>query len=362
MTINLTINIGCQQPLVIEKVLNLLTTESFHVNGGDGVTEPHVTKSSEKEPLVRRLRQEIDKASLACSSSTTINRRTAVNALEKFFNERLEGGKHITIGTLNADHIKGFERWHVEKRLTANYCACNMRNLRALLNRIGGMERQEHVRLLFKDVRTKKTQARTKKAVSEETIVRLASLETEADSFEETAKDLFLFCLMSRGMPLIDALYLKKSQLKDGRIIYNRHKTQNMARPEATPGVMRIIEKYSSGDSDYLLPFLTSTDPVDSERQYRNFLQKYNRTLTKLSKRIAPDCKLTSYTPRHSWASIAHKLGISDNDISQALAHTNTSTTQEYLKSICDEKIDEDNRRVLEFLGRMGKNCVNGDK
>lgn len=355
MIINLTIDFGCQQPIIIEKLLNLLSMGSIHLIDCETTTESCVCKASEKEPLIGRLRKEIDKASLACSSSTTINRKTAVNALEKFFNERLDGGGHITIDTLTPDYIKGFERWHTEKRLTANYCACNMRNLRALLNRIGGTEMQNHIRRLFKDVRTKKTQAQTKKAVNEETIIKLANLETRAGSFEETTKDIFLFCLMNRGMPLIDAVYLKKNQLKDGRIIYNRHKTQSMARPEAIPEVMRIIEKYSSKDSDYLLPFLTSKDPMETERQYRKFLQKYNRTLKKLAKQIEPDCKLTSYTPRHSWASIAHKLGISDNDISQALAHTNTLTTQEYLKSICDEKIDEDNRKVIEFLSQTNK-------
>lgn len=328
MTIKLTFNIGVHMPTFFRK-----------------------TVSTGKESLIGRLRREIETARLACSNSTTVNRKTAVNALERFFNERLDGGKDITIDTLTPDHIRGFERWHAEKRLTVNYSACNMRNLRTLLNRIVGTEGHGRVKELFKDVRTRKSQAQTKKAVDEETIKKLANMEVKIGSFEEKAKDLFLFCLMNRGMPLIDALYLKKSQLRDGRINYYRHKTQTMARPEALPEVMCIIEKYATEESSYLLPFLTSDDPLETEKQYHYFLQKYNRTLRKLAKRISTDCKLTSYTPRHTWASIAHQLGISDNDISQALAHTNTQTTQEYLKNICDEKIDGDNRLVLEKAG-----------
>lgn len=350
MTISLSLNIGLQRPAILRKVFG---TRFRDVMRG---TRTSGTATAVGEPLIGRLRREIGEASLACSTSTTTNRKTAVNALERFLNEKLDGGRHITVDTLTPDHIRGFERWHSERRLTANYCACNMRNLRALLNRIGGAERQDRVRQLFRNVRTKKTSARTKKAVSEDTILKLARLDMREGSFEELARDVFLFCLMNRGMPLIDAAYLKKSQLRDGRIVYNRHKTQCTARPEAIPEVMRIIDRYSPRDSEYLLPFLSSGDPAETERQYRNFLQRYNRTLMKLAKRIGPDCRLTSYTPRHSWASIAHKLGISDNEISQALAHTNTATTQEYLNSICDEKIDEDNKKVLGFLSRMGGN------
>lgn len=302
-------------------------------------------------PLIERLRREINEASLACSSSTTTNRNTAVNALERFFDEKLGGGSRITARTLTADHLKGFELWHVERHLTANYCSCNMSNLRALLNRMeketGGRER---VRQLFRNVRTRRMPAQAKKAESREHIRKFAELETTAGSSMELSKDVFLLSVMLQGMPPIDLAFLTRRQLKDGRIVYNRHKTQCIARPEVTAEAMRIIEKYSRGNSRYLLPIITSDDPKTAEHQYRQFRQRHNRNLRKLASRIAPDCKLTSYTPRHTWASTAHMLGISDNEISQALAHTNTTTTQEYLSSICDEALDRNGRMVSEFL------------
>ena len=310
--------------------------------------------STERVPLIERLRREISEASLACSSSTTTNRNTAVNALERFFSEKLGGGSRITAGTLTEDHIRGFELWHAEKHLTANYCACNMSNLRSLLNRMGEEAGgRERIRQLFRNVRTRRTAAQSKKAESRDNIRSLVGLETAEGSPMDLSRDVFLLCMMLQGMPPIDLVFLKKKQLRDGRIVYNRHKTQCIARPKVTPEAMRIIEKYSHNGSDYLLPIITSDDPRTAERQYRNFLQRHNRCLREMAGRIGNGCRLTSYTPRHTWASTAHMLGISDNEISQALAHTNTATTQEYLSSICDEKLDRNSIIVSDFL--LGK-------
>lgn len=336
---------GLHQLSDLKNIINFLT------RGNVSNTTIAGSPSAGRLPLTERLRREINEASLACSSSTTTNRNTAVNALERFFSEKLGGGSSITADTLTEDHIKGFELWHAEKHLTANYCSCNMSNLRALLNRMeeeaGGRER---ISQLFRNVRTRRTPAQSKKAESRENIRSFAGLETEEGSSMDLSKDVFLLCMMLQGMPPIDLAFLKKKQLRDGRIVYNRHKTQCIARPKVMPEAMRIIEKYSHTDSDYMLPIITSDDPGTAERQYRNFLQRHNRNLNEMARRIGNNCKLTSYTPRHTWASTAHMLGISDNEISQALAHTNTATTQEYLSSICDEKLDMNSIIVSDFL------------
>ena len=302
------------------------------------------------KPLITQLREEIEKAELTCSKSTTVNRQTAVNNLEKFFKENPAFGRSITLQTLSPDHIKAFERWHFDNNLSQSYSACNMRNLRALINRMVGKERSGWCHELFADVRTKNAEPKKVKAVDREVIQKLRDLELSVDSFEYKARDYFMLCLLTQGMPFIDLAHLKKEQISEGRIFYYRHKTRCLATPLILPEAEEILRRNQADDSSYLLPILTTNNPKQIELQYKGFLQKYNRALNKLAKMIGPEVKLSSYVARHTWASIAHEIGISDNVISQALAHKDTSTTKAYMKRICDNKLDQACNEVWSYI------------
>ena len=159
-----------------------------------------------------------------------------------------------------------------------------------------------------------------------------------------------MLCLLTQGMPFIDLAHLKKEQISEGRIFYYRHKTRCLATPLILPEAEEILRRNQADDSSYLLPILTTNNPKQIELQYKGFLQKYNRALNKLAKMIGPEVKLSSYVARHTWASIAHEIGISDNVISQALAHKDTSTTKAYMKRICDNKLDQACNEVWSYI------------
>ena len=153
------------------------------------------------------------------------------------------------------------------------------------------------------------------------------------------------------GIPLIDAIHLKKNQYRDGQIIYYRHKTHRQVKIKVVPKLKQIIDRLSCNDSTYLLPILTSEDKYVAELQYKRFLQNYNRTLAMISKDLEMESHLTSYTPRHTWASIAFENGISVNVISQALGHTNIRTTMNYIRELSGEQLNEANLIVIQRLG-----------
>lgn len=55
----------------------------------------------------------------------------------------------------------------------------------------------------------------------------------------------------------------------------------------------------------------------------------------------------TTYTIRHSWATIAKFMGISTEVISEGLGHNSLKTTQIYLKSFTNQILDEANEMVV---------------
>lgn len=301
--------------------------------------------------LIELLRKKVEAARALCSVKTSINRTTAINTLERFFIEELQGGQDITLHNLSNSHIKSFERWHREKGYSRNYSACNMRNLRAVIN----MSSNRNIcKELFVNIRTSNTETR-KRAVEREVMLKLNSMKLQPNSTEELVRDITIFQFRAMGMPLIDLAFARKTQLKDGHLTYRRHKTNCQTSVLITDAMAEILNRLSPKDTQYLFPIITTEEPREAAQQYKRFLQKTNRTLEKISAKSGHNVRITSYTPRHTWASLAHEAGENINYISQALAHTNIQTTRSYINNISSDIIDGLSRRVQDFLNAT--NC-----
>ena len=73
--------------------------------------------------------------------------------------------------------------------------------------------------------------------------------------------------------------------------------------------------------------------------------------MSKIVKRIDPIIPdISTYFSRHTWATIAYEIGIPIDVVSQALGHSmGNRTTLIYVKPN-QEKVDEANRRVIDYL------------
>ena len=292
------------------------------------------------ETLVSRLRQEVSDTQNQCKPSTHKNRITAVNTFERFLNEH----GPIALDDLTPDHIKTFERWASDNAMAPGYVSLQMRALRALFNRINGRGNE-----LFKHVRTANCQTE-KKAVSQEVVRQIKELELPDGSKISRYRYVFLFCFFAMGIPLIDAVMLRKSQLKDGYITYQRQKTKRQVRIKIGPDLEQLLKRLTPKDSPYLLPILTSTDSIQVRKEYKRFYQRYMRGLKRISAMIGGDHHLTSYTPRHSWASIAYQKGVNINVIARALGHANANITLIYIKEISDPQLENANQIVMQAI------------
>lgn len=300
---------------------------------------PRQVETSEEPSLMDMLYHEVERQKMLVSKSTSDNQKTAVNAFREYLN-----GSSLRLTDLEADHIKGFSVWLLRHGKKQNTAACYLRSLRSLLNRFGDYGQ------LFKGVRT--SNAKTdKRSVNEEVILKLASLPLKDREYEAFARDMFLFCFYAMGMPFVDLAYLKKSQIRDGHIEYYRHKTRQRVRVALNPICRKIICKYSKEGSPFLFPILKE----QTDKDYRYALGRYNRALRRLSNLLRLDRPLTSYIPRHSWATIAYKGGVELSAISKVLGHTNSNTTLSYIRELDDSYVDHANEIVLQIMNQKGK-------
>ena len=293
--------------------------------------------------IVKQLREEIALTRSLCRESTHKNKVTAVNVFERFLTETQQHTT-VTIKTVTPDHFKAFECWLLKHGYSPNYAALHMRCLRALINRINGNGSQ-----LFSNVRTSNCQT-MKRAVNAYTIKQLNNMKLPFGSAIAQARDIFLFCFYCMGIPLIDAVMLKKNQVMDRCISYRRQKTGRLVNIPISQELSQLIQRLSISSSIYLLPILTSENKTETYHQYKRFYQRYRRNLLKLDKLLKDDVHLTSYTARHTWASIVYQHGGNINAISRALGHTNTNTTYSYIRDINDSELATTNEIALKAI------------
>lgn len=272
-------------------------------------------------------------------------------ALHSF--QRFSGGRDVPLPmneVFTHERLKAYEEWLlVQQRLELNTVSGYMRSLRAVYNRWLPPGTAGHDPKMFDNVYTKVV-SRTKRALGKDQMEWLMDADSSCLSHEQQAVlAYFLLMFMLRGMPFIDLAHLRKSNIRNGELIYHRHKTRKQLSMEIPPYALRLIEQYCTPDSDYLFPILRKDlhGGWEEYQCYQEALRRYNRLLKQVVMRFLPGVRVSSYTARHTWATLAYHMGIPVGAISQSLGHSSIRVTEVYLKPFENKQLDETNRQVL---------------
>ena len=195
-----------------------------------------------------------------------------------------------------------------------------------------------------------------KRAITKDEIQQIIDLEVPTSSnthYLQFAKDIFLFTYYSAGINFRDIATLKHHNITNGRLNYVRHKTGKKISCKLLPKAQNIMEKYSSpfyDENDYLFPILNANVHKTELQQFNRIhkaLAKVNKQLKKIGTLAGIATPLTTYTARHSYATVLKRSGVNIALISESLGHSELSTTQIYLDSFENEQIDEAMQNLL---------------
>lgn len=234
--------------------------------------------------------------------------------------------------------IADYNVFLIRRSIVRNSISFYMRILRAVYNKAVRQHLAQPAHL-FQDVYTGIDHTR-KRAVPESVIIQLYKLDLPEKSSLALARDLFIFSYGTRGMAFVDMAYLRQSDIRDGMISYARHKTGQRLTVKIEPSIQQIIDCYASDNSPYIFPVLSSVESQKAYKQYQTAINTQNRLLCQLSKRLSMECKLTSYTSRHSWATAARNHNVPISVISAGMGHASERTTQIYLTMLENSAID----------------------
>lgn len=325
------------------KIVEQLENKGQPFSTNDIVQEYH-TLSSDKSTVFEYIKVQIERLKNARKDRTSETYRQMLLSFMKFRN-----GDDLFFDMIDENLICQYESFMRMSNLCRNTTSFYLRVLRSVYNRAveDGLTKQNTP---FKRVYTGVDKT-SKRAISLKEIKRIKDLDLSATPILDFVRDIFLFSFYMRGMSFIDIAYLKKKDLSNGFVVYNRRKTGQQMIVKWEKSMDDIVIKHPNEQSTFLLPIIIREDGTERKQYLNNMLlmNKYLKRIAELAKISIP---LTMYVARHSWASIAQSKNTPIKAISLGMGHDNEETTRIYLASIQTNVIDNANNKILNLLNK----------
>ncbi|OKZ27934.1 MAG: recombinase [Bacteroides finegoldii] len=303
----------------VEMLLVILDDNQKLKGMSDKALKEYILKSIKNESTCKTFVSYIDEFIATKSKENTIVLYKATK------NKILAYDPTCTFETMTRKWLESFNKWLKDTGIKTNSISIHLRNIRAVFNH--AIDNEETELYPFRKFTIEREETRKRSLKPEQLI---------------TLRDLDLFNL---------------KQIVDGRIEYKREKTGKLYSIKVEPEAIEILNRYKGNK------FLLNTLEVN-DYNYRKYMAAMNRGLQKLGKferkglggkkiRDILFPGITSYWARHTWATIAHKIGISKDVISLALGHEfGCKTTGIYIDYDL-EQIDKANRKVIDYINSL---------
>lgn len=282
----------------------------------------------------------------------------ALTSFQKFITTKRR--KKMPFAEVNQDLLQNYEDWMVSNGISKTTVGIYMRSLRTIINLAienGYMGKD------FYPFGKRKYQIpsskNTKKAV---TVVEISAIMNykPKSKFQERARDLWIFSYLCNGANMKDIARLKYKNIEGNKINFIRSKTERSIKQELKsvsafllPETWSIIEKWGMPDRNpetYIFGIIEEGDsPERIHAKVKQTYRRINEHMKKIGTELKIDMNLTTYTARHSFATILKRSGAPIEFISESLGHKDLKTTENYLDSFEDDLKESYQKQLLNF-------------
>lgn len=271
------------------------------------------------------------------------------------------GGGEIFWGGLNRRALHRFQTYLEDLQKSYNTISTYIRALRAVYNRAVDRGLVAGEFRLFANLKTGVTSEK-KRAVTASQMQKLVHTPENRKLSPKIcqAQDTLSLMILLQGMPYTDLAHLHKNDLNGGLLTCHRQKTGTELCVKVVPEAMVLIDRYHNcePDSPYLLNFLSGTcSDKEAFEEYQGKLRELNLHLSKLPELCGVEgVKVSSYTARHTWATLAKYCQVPEEIISEGLGHSSLEVTRTYLKSFGGDELEKANRIIINYIVTGRKN------
>jgi site-specific recombinase XerD len=279
----------------------------------------------------------------------------ALNSLKKFHPKETLSFQEVTTAFL-----KNFETWSILKGNSQTTIGIYLRSLRTIYNIAIARKMADHDDYPFGRKKYELPAPRNiKKALSISELKKIFEFEPDNKTMK-FHRDLWLFSYLCNGANLKDICLLKYSDIKGDSIIFRRAKTMITNRKSKpiiatyTDHIKLIIEEWgdkSMKPDAFIFPVLKNGE---SEKRIKEKVAMLVKQINKYIDDVAKACgiasRVTTYTARHSFATVLRRSGVSTSYIAEFLGHADEKTTESYLGSI----EDPERKMIANYLTNFG--------
>lgn len=248
--------------------------------------------------------------------------------------------KDLKFSDITIDWLNHYEKWLLENGKTYTTISMHIRALQSIVN-----EAKEQGIITPNQYPFGKgkydipTGTGRKLALTLAQIGKVMSYTLLSDT-DKRCRDMWFFSYMCNGVNMNDLLRLRYSDIVHGEIRFYRQKTihktklkKEIAAPLLDP-MKQIINHWGNPDKkpeSFIFPFLSdSLTPIDEKRIIKNVTRLINKKMNSLGEALEFG-PISTYTARHSFATVLKRSGANIAFISESLGHTDLKTTENYL-------------------------------
>ena len=292
-------------------------------------------KGAASDTLNTMFKAKIDELRKSGRIGTMLVYDNVLKGVERF------AGKNVLLEAVTTNWVRRYADFLRNEGKAQTTISINLRHLRALLNdakRLGVLKESQYP---FGRGRYE-IQAGTgrKMALTLEQIGQIANYD---DGSEATAKyrDYWLFLYLCNGINVADFVKLRYRDIVNGEICFVRQKTESTSRTlrdiqaVLTPPMQTIIDRW--GQTPYpdafIFPILTGKEDAITRKNKTKYLTRaINKRMKEVGEKLGIG-NISTYTARHSFATVLKRAGANIAYISESLGHQDLKTTENYLAS-----------------------------
>jgi integrase len=270
----------------------------------------------------------------------------------------LFAGGNIQFAQVTVDWLKKYEKYLLDEGKSYTTISMYMRALQVIMNdakTIGLVKAANHP---FGKGKYEIPQHEGRKmALTLPQIGQLVKYECPTETIE-MCRDIWFFSYLCNGANVTDICKLKYSNISNGEIGFYRQKTiakskiKKQVRAVITPEMQQIIQRWGNNrisPDTFIFPFLRGNESaIDERRIIKNFTHLLNDNIQKIGRKLGIE-NISTYTARHSFATVLKRSGVNIAYISESLGHNDIKTTENYLDQFETEERQKNAAALTNF-------------
>jgi integrase len=288
---------------------------------------------------------------------TSVSYNCAKNSIEQF-------QANLKFSDITPSILNKYEKEMLDKGCSRTTISIYLRTLRSLFN--NAISNKDILPSLYpfrkndyeKDKYEIPEGSNIKKALELKEIESIVKYNAIKGSVKEMSKDYWFFIYLTNGLNVKDLCLLKYKDIDGNTLKFIRAKTIKQKKEKVIYATLRdeslkIIEKWGNKEKSnetYVFPILNGKETPERQRQ---LIQQLTHTINDNMKSIAEELDIkkpvTTYSARHSFATVLKRSGASMEVISEMLGHSNLKTTRLYLDSFEKETLEKTTNALTNF-------------